>query len=270
MRVSRKIASNSECVACLFKTGPGADRKQIGGFTLVELLTIAGVLGILFTLLASTIANAKTKTQQAVCGGNLHQIAIGIQKYSAETGKRPRSFTRLADEVHPLLDPPTLLCPSDPALRRVRQADGSERTTWGNSANQSQEPGLSPMHGEPESGSWQAELVEKQESVPFSYLHPLGWPRAEWQHLTEAGELYGVTVCQLHGVRVPYGATRIDHRKYMEYEGRLLRATADGGVVRRKIFREDPNASSGATTATAGPPGYPWDFYLDHQPLPGN
>jgi type II secretory pathway pseudopilin PulG len=237
----------------------------------VELLTILALLAVLATLATSSVAGAKLRSQQTVCTGNLRQLALAAEIYSAETGKRPRSVSRLTHRAAWLAEPKTLLCPSDPALR----TPGSTNATWGNIANASQEPWNMDRtaFGNPENGSWQIELAESVESVSFSYLHTLGWRRQAWQRLSTAGPTAGVAVCQLHGVKVP--ATSLPAaaiKPYMNWEGRTFRAQRDGAVVPRKIFRSAGTGGVGTeltTTAIQPAPGsdYPWEFYADAVPL---
>jgi prepilin-type N-terminal cleavage/methylation domain-containing protein len=242
-------------------TSPSPARR---GFTLIELLTVIGILGVLATLTASGLANARVRSQQAVCLGNLHQVAVAVEIYSDDTGKRPRSVTRLTTKPSWLKNPKSLLCPADPVTTSRTSSGTTTNQAWGNIANASQEPWSAHDLRDPESGSWQAEIQEKEEHVSFSYLHPLGWPKSAWQRLAGLGNQVGTAVCQLHGVRMPPGNATPEQRTYMAFEGRTFRAQRDGAVVRRKIFRSQPGAASQATT-TALPraPDFPWEFYTD-------
>ena len=163
------------------------------GFTLIELLTVIAIIGVLATLLASALASAKTKSQRTVCLGNLHQISVAVNLYTDDTGRRPRSMTRLTLKPSLLAGPRSLLCPADPVLLRPRGPKGETNQAWGNRANGSQE--LYSYDKNPEAGSFQAELAEKTETVPFSYLHPLGWAKQAWQKLASQGGQAGVSAC---------------------------------------------------------------------------
>ena len=241
---------------------------RVRAFTLIELLTVLGIVGVLATLTISAMANAKIRSQQVVCLGNLHQVAVAVETYSDDTGKRPRSVSRLTLRPSWLANRKSLLCPADPGWIRGQTAATGTNQAWGNLANASQEPWPTSELRDPESGSWQAEIQEKEERVAFSYLHPLGWPKAAWQKLAGQGNQVGTAVCQLHGVRMPPGNTTTDQRAYMNFEGRTFRAQRDGSVVRRKIFR-NPIASGAIPNTTALPraPDYPWEFYTDSPPV---
>ena len=238
-------------------------RKHVQGFTLIELLSLLGAMGILVTVGISTATSIRTSARQVTCSGNLETIASAISRYTEETGHRPRSLSRLKESPAGTNLSNLLICPSDPAVRGTGRTRESQDLTWGNRANESQDPGIPSVVGEPESGSWQTELQERKETLPFSYLHPLGWTRSAWDRLRAEGSPFGTVVCQLHGVRVPSAPGNPDHRTYMEYEGRFLRAQTDGSVVRRKLFR-DPDPQPGlVTTASPAPLDYPWEFYTD-------
>ena len=244
-------------------------RRGLGnaGFTLTELMTVVGMVGILVTLGISTASSVRTSARQITCSDNLVMIGVAVNHYSEETGHRPRSFTRLLDSRAGTHLMAHLICPSDPALNRSQRNQTLREMTWGNLANESQDPGVPSVVGEPESGSWQLEIKERKETVAFSYLHPLGWTRTAWDRLRAQGPPFGVAVCQLHGVRVPSGPSGPDRRNYMEYEGRFLRAQTDGAVVRRKLFREPDSPANAVTTAPPPPLDYPWEFYTD-RPVP--
>ena len=238
-------------------------RKRVRGFTLIELLSLLGAMGILVTLGISTATSIRTSARQVTCSGNLETIASAISRYTEEAGHRPRSLSRLKESPAGTNLSNLLICPSDPAVRGTGRTRESQDLTWGNRANESQDPGIPSVVGEPESGSWQTELQERKETLPFSYLHPLGWTRSAWDRLRAEGSPFGTVICQLHGVRVPSAPGNPDHRTYMEYEGRFLRAQTDGSVVRRKLFR-DPDPQPGlVTTASPAPLDYPWEFYTD-------
>ena len=246
-----------------FHPSPSTPTVSRAAFTLIELLTVIAIIGVLATLLASTLASAKIRAQQTTCLGNLHQIALAVEIYTDDAGRRPRSMTRLTQRPALLGAGRTLLCPSDPALRQTRNSRGQTNLAWGNLANASQEPESDVSLKDPEAGSWQAEIADKEERVQFSYLHPLGWAKAAWLKLIAQGNQVGTAVCQLHGVRTASDHNPFDHRPYADYEGRTLRAQRDGGVVLRKIFRSSPQST---TTSPPKPADYPWDFYTDNPP----
>lgn len=55
-----------------------------GGFTLVELLIVIGVLGVLIALLLPALAGARRDANQIACAANLRSIGKGLTIYEDE------------------------------------------------------------------------------------------------------------------------------------------------------------------------------------------
>ena len=244
------------------RSGTGA------GFTVIELLTVAAILGILATLLLTGVAKARERANQVVCRNNLRQISYAVEMYSEEAKRRPRTLSRLIARPTWLSHEKALVCPDDPGLRRPpANIKPSQWTLWGNRANSTQEPMhfLDPKN--PEAGTWEAELKETAETNRFSYLHPFTWQRAAFLRLG-SGNQAGNAVCELHGLRV---AQLQSEPSYTDYEGWTLRTQRDGSVISRKIFRaRSPREGIGVNGDTLTVPlnreEYPWEFYLDTPP----
>lgn len=254
----------------------GTGRVHRGAFTVVELLTVVAIVAVVATLLASAMAGTRRRSNEVLCRNNLRQIALAVEGYQDETTRRPRSLTRLSLRPSLLPGARVLVCPADPAVGRSTPPDAP--ACWGNRVNGTQEPHVGRV-GQPEEGSWEAEVREVSERVAFSYLHPLSWRREAWQRLLQGrGSQVGTVACQLHGVRSPTPG----HRPFNEFEGQTLRAQRDGAVVGRKIFRVEPVTTgfastgvpnpayaapvSGALTVPLNDADYPWEFYADHPP----
>lgn len=252
--------------------------REDRGFTLVELLTVVAIVAVMATLLFSAVSGARTRSNQVVCRNNLRQAALAVEMYQDDTGRRPRSFTRMATKPSIIRNPKVFVCPADPALRAG--ADGANRSNafWGNRVNASQEP-VGGRAGAPDEGSWEQEIRETTESIPFSYLHPLAWRRDAWSRLMQGrGNQVGVVACQLHGLRSPVQG----RRPFTEFEGQTLRAQRDGAVIPRKIFRTMAAPSGiplhgmptramadpveGTLTVLMSDDDYPWEFYTDAVP----
>jgi len=62
---------------------------RAGGFTIVEVLVVIGIVGLLFSLSLSAIQKARDSASRAACANNLHQVGIALQSFHAEYGHFP-------------------------------------------------------------------------------------------------------------------------------------------------------------------------------------
>jgi prepilin-type N-terminal cleavage/methylation domain-containing protein/prepilin-type processing-associated H-X9-DG protein len=53
-------------------------------FSLIELLVVIAIVGILIALIAPALEKANERARNAVCGQNLHQIAVALTTYGSE------------------------------------------------------------------------------------------------------------------------------------------------------------------------------------------
>ena len=64
-------------------------RRRSGGFTLVELLVVIGVIGILMALLLVVIQSVRESARRAQCANNLRQIALACINHEQYRGHYP-------------------------------------------------------------------------------------------------------------------------------------------------------------------------------------
>jgi prepilin-type N-terminal cleavage/methylation domain-containing protein len=89
------------------------------GFTLIELLVVVAIMSVLISILLPSLAGARSKAQQAVCGGNLRQIGMATQMYAQENECYPRAWInstcRWMDLIKPYIPKSSgvFQCPQD-------------------------------------------------------------------------------------------------------------------------------------------------------------
>ena len=215
----------------------GIKLRQKIAFTLVELLTVIAIIAVLATLLMTALSTAKKKSRQTYCTGNLRQIALALNMYLDDFPKRPSGFESLVS-VKYLPSPAVLLCPED------------KTGNWG--------------------GTNRGDMFANDESIRYSYLHPLPWRFGAWNILSDLGFNAGIAACQLHGVGKPDPVTP----SIRDYEGLVLRARRDTAVVRTHVYwasaAANPPAAPmpifAAATRDVMPPDYPWLLFVDSIP----
>ncbi|MGZ4971222.1 MAG: DUF1559 family PulG-like putative transporter [Limisphaerales bacterium] len=66
----------------------GVTRRSLLAFTLIELLVVIAIIGILASLILSSLARAKEKAHRAQCMSNLKQVGVAIEVYAQDHGNR--------------------------------------------------------------------------------------------------------------------------------------------------------------------------------------
>lgn len=82
---------------------------------MVELLVVISIIAILAAILFPVFAQAREKTRQMSCRGNLHQIGLALQMYSRDyDGRLPALHNDLGALMLPYVNGVTVFrCPSD-------------------------------------------------------------------------------------------------------------------------------------------------------------
>lgn len=210
-------------------------RARPWGFTLVELLTVVAIVAVLATLLSSGLVSAKRKARKAASTSNLRQIALAINLYEDDQGRRPDFYRAMVDRGY--INARVLHCPEDRTTNWAGLFDASFRDT-------------TPSRG-------QAGLVADFSELPHSYFESFSRSDEAWNEImrTPSG---GVAACQLHGI----GRVNPENPSLTDFQGLILRALKDGAVVSRQKFwtsnTEDLAPSFGTSTFNSD-----FDFFVD-------
>lgn len=71
----------------IIRNSQALSKPHGSGFTLVELLVVIAIIGILATLLLTSLANSKMQAQQTACLNNVKQLTLISTMYMSDTGQ---------------------------------------------------------------------------------------------------------------------------------------------------------------------------------------
>jgi prepilin-type processing-associated H-X9-DG protein len=113
--------------------------KGGGGFTLVELLTVVGIIVVLMGLLIPSIYTAREKAKQAKCASNIRQLLVGLNLYEQEYKTFPvlRDDGTLVSSLYPsFIDSKEVFhCPNHRNILNEHFSSGGVSTCYSSNDN---------------------------------------------------------------------------------------------------------------------------------------
>ena len=94
-------------------------RRMKGGFTLVELLVVIGIIAVLIGILLPVLNRAREAANAAACLSNLRQIGQALRIYANDNGDQIMPAYTALNTIPPcstaqLYSPPTTIATSTP------------------------------------------------------------------------------------------------------------------------------------------------------------
>ncbi len=105
-----------------FEAHSPSRRARRGGFTLLQILLVVGLIAVLAAVLIGQFGNSRAAMSRVQCDVHLKSIVLALDTYRQETGHLPAKLMDLVTKGYLPLD--TLRCPADPELG----AKGSDPT----------------------------------------------------------------------------------------------------------------------------------------------
>src|SRR5271170_6209423 len=71
-----------------YTINPSERRRPSGGFTLVELLVVIGIIALLISILLPALSKARRSAKTTACLSNIRQLVMGELQYMQDYGGR--------------------------------------------------------------------------------------------------------------------------------------------------------------------------------------
>ena len=88
------------------KAIPSADRRQTGGFTLIEILIVIVIMGLLISLVAPTLFSKVSSSQRKTTMAQMQMISTALDTYRLDVGSYPDRLEELRRSDRPGWDGP--------------------------------------------------------------------------------------------------------------------------------------------------------------------
>ncbi len=98
------------------KAIPSVDRRQTGGFTLIEILIVIVIMGLLISLVAPTLFSKVSSSQRKTTMAQMQMISTALDTYRLDVGSYPDRLEELRRSDRPGWDGPYMPrdIPADP------------------------------------------------------------------------------------------------------------------------------------------------------------
>ena len=77
---------------------------SLTGFTLVEIMIVAAILGVIAAIVIPNLIRARIATHDAAAKRDLHTLVAGIESYAATSGSYPANITELTKVIPPYIN----------------------------------------------------------------------------------------------------------------------------------------------------------------------
>ena len=105
------MISPAAAVAAAPPAGPRPAGRRRGGFTVIELLVVCGVVGLLAALILPAVMASRAAARRTACVNNLRQFGIALHDRHAVRGTFPPAATDEASPPWPFSSPHVALLP---------------------------------------------------------------------------------------------------------------------------------------------------------------
>ena len=96
-------AGRSRRISHTMKATRTVGSAGLGGFTLVEIMVVVGIISLLAAIAIPTLLRAGAKSQATACINNMRQIDTAVQQFSVEKGRHVGDPVVYPDDLTPYI-----------------------------------------------------------------------------------------------------------------------------------------------------------------------